>query len=213
MFTGLIEDVGRVTALDRRGDAGLLRLETVLLTAGTLVGDSIAVNGVCLTVTSVSGTALSFDVSPESLSRTMLGSLKSGSSVNLERAVKLGDRMGGHIVTGHVDCIATLTAIKENSGSRVLDFAAPALSMRYLVEKGSVTVDGISLTVNSAGNENFSVSIIPHTFTATTLSKLRVGDRVNIETDIIGKYVERLTQPRGGTGGLSVKTLAEHGFI
>jgi riboflavin synthase len=213
MFTGLIEDMGRVAALERRGEAGLLRVETSLPVSEIAIGDSVAVNGCCLTVTAMSGAVVTFDVSPESLSRTTIGSLRSGSSVNLERALKLGDRLGGHIVTGHIDCMATLSRSSESSGNRVLDFTLPAVSVRYLVEKGSVTIDGISLTVNSVGKDNFTVNIIPHTFSMTTLSKLRVGDWVNIETDIIGKYVERLVQPWNPGGGLSMKTLAENGFI
>ncbi len=213
MFTGLIEDVGRVAASERRGEAGLLRIETALTVSEIAIGDSVAVNGACLTVTAVDGKALTFDVSPETLSRTTVGTVRSGSSVNLERALRCGDRLGGHIVTGHIDCIASLARLRENAGNRVLDFTLPTASARYLVEKGSVAVDGVSLTLNSVGSDRFSVNIIPHTFTATNLSKLRIGDQVNIETDIIGKYVERLTQPWSGSGGLSMKTLAENGFV
>jgi riboflavin synthase len=213
MFTGLIEDTGRVTTLERRGDAGLLRIETALPVAEIAIGDSMAVNGACLTVTGQAGNMLTFDVSPESFSRSTIGSLRSGNIVNLERALKLGDRLGGHIVTGHVDCIASLARSQEHAGNRVLDFTLPPTSNRYLVEKGSVTIDGISLTVNSVSDGGFSVNIIPHTYSRTTLSTLRVGDNVNIETDIIGKYVERLTQPWKQGGGLSLKTLAENGFV
>jgi riboflavin synthase len=213
MFTGLIEDTGRVATIEKRGKAGLLKIETALPLHEIAIGDSIAVNGACLTVTALSGTTMTFDVSPESFSRTTIGALRSGSSVNLERALKLGDRLGGHIVTGHIDCIASLARLNEVDDNRVLDFSVPTTSSRYLVEKGSVTIDGISLTVNTAGTDSFSVNIIPHTFSKTTLSGLRIGDRVNIETDIIGKYVERLTQPWKNTGGLSMKTLAENGFI
>lgn len=213
MFTGLIEDTGRVTAFERRAQAALLQVSTSLPQEEIAIGDSVAVNGACLTVTRKSDGVLTFDVSPESLSATTLGSLASGSMVNLERAMRLGDRMGGHIVTGHVDAIGRLVRTNEVSGNHVLEFALPAESSRYLVAKGSVTINGISLTVNSVTQGGFSVNIIPHTLTATTLHTLRPGDRVNIETDIIGKYVERLIQPWRGGGGLTMKSLAENGFL
>ncbi len=213
MFTGLIEDTGRVASFHRRGDAGLLAVETSLPTAEIAIGDSIAVNGACLTVTAKNQRTLTFDVSPESISRTSLGTLVSGSRINLERALKLGDRLGGHIVSGHIDCAGYLTSTGINSGNHQMQFRLPPEHARYLVEKGSVTIDGISLTVNAVAQETFSVNIIPHTYASTTLAGLKTGDRVNIETDIIGKYVERLTSPWKTGGGLSMKTLAENGFI
>lgn len=213
MFTGLIEDTGRVAGFERRGAAGLLRVETALPVAEIAIGDSIAVNGACLTVTVKRDTILTFDVSPESLSGTTLGSLRSGSIVNLERALRLGERLGGHIVTGHIDCIANLAGMSTVSGNRVLEFTLPVENARYLVTKGSVAVNGISLTVNTVTAHGFSVNIIPLTQTETTLASLKPGDPVNIETDIIGKYVERLTQPWKAGGGLTMKTLAESGFL
>jgi riboflavin synthase len=213
MFTGLIEDTGRVASFLRRSEAGILVVETQLPTADIAVGDSVAVNGICLTVTATSQSTLTFDVSPESISRTTLGSLSSGSRVNLERALRLGDRLGGHIVSGHVDCEGRLIRSENRSGNHQLQFSLPQEYARYLVEKGSITIDGISLTVNAVSHDGFSVNIIPHTFAATTLGHLAIGDRVNIETDIIGKYVERLTAPWKNSGGLSMKTLAENGFI
>jgi len=213
MFTGLIEATGRVASFHRRGEAGVLTVETALPTADIAIGDSVAVNGTCLTVTAKSDRTLTFDVSPESISRTLIGKLCSGSTVNLEQALRLGDRLGGHIVSGHVDCAARLIRSEERSGNLQLQFTLPPGHARYLVEKGSVTIDGISLTVNSVSQEGFSVNIIPHTYSNTTLEQLRVGDSVNIETDIIGKYVERLTSPWKSGGTLSMKTLAENGFI
>ncbi len=213
MFTGLIEDIGRVVTMNRRGEAGVLGVETSLPTADIAVGDSIAVNGACLTVTSMHGAAVTFDVSPESLTITTIGALRSGQSVNLERALRLGDRMGGHIVTGHIDCVGKLKRSSENSGNRVLEFSLPPENIRYLIPKGSVAIDGISLTINSVTPVGFSVNIIPLTQVSTTLSSLKTGDEVNIETDIIGKYIERLTSPWKSGGGLSMKTLAENGFI
>lgn len=213
MFTGLIEDTGVVISLQRRGEAGVLAVETSLPTADIAIGDSVAVNGACLTVTARNLRTLTFDVSPESFSRTTTGKLSSGSRVNLERAMRLGDRLGGHIVSGHIDCAGQLVSSENRSGNHQLKFTLPPEYARYLVEKGSVAIDGISLTVNSFSQEGFSVNIIPHTYSNTTLVQLKVGDRVNIETDIIGKYVERLTSPWKSGGGLSMKTLAENGFI
>jgi riboflavin synthase len=213
MFTGLIEGTGRVTAIDRRGAAAILSLTTTLPVAEFAIGDSVAVNGACLTVTAASGSSLSFDVSPETLSGTTIARLRNGSSVNLERALRLGDRMGGHIVTGHIDCIGQLARMSETSGNRVLEFTLPAEKARYLITKGSVAINGISLTVNWVTENSFSVNIIPLTQVATTLSGLKIADEVNIETDIIGKYVERLIQPSHTAGGLSIKTLAENGFL
>lgn len=213
MFTGLIEDTGRVAGFHRQGEAGVLVVETTLPTAETAIGDSVAVNGACLTVTEKSSASLTFDVSPESISRTTIGSIRSGNRVNLERALRLGDRLGGHIVSGHIDCTGQLSRSEERSGNHQLHFTVPQEHARYLVEKGSVTIDGISLTVNSVTRDGFSVNIIPHTFAKTTLGQLKAGDRVNIETDIIGKYVERLTAPWRSEGGLSMKTLAENGFL
>ena len=213
MFTGLIEAVGRVTACERRGAAAVLTVATTLPVSEIAIGDSVAVNGACLTVTAKGEATLTFDVSPETLAGTTIESLRSGRNVNLERALRLGDRMGGHIVTGHVDCIGKLLQSSETSGNRVLEFSLPPDHARYLVHKGSVAIDGISLTVNAVSTGGFSVNIIPLTYSSTTLAQCKAGDRVNIETDIIGKYVERLTTPWKKEGGLSMKTLAENGFI
>jgi len=213
MFTGLIEDIGRIAAFERRAGAGVLRVNTSLPLQDIALGDSIAVNGACLTVTSKSTSTLTFDVSPESLSGTTLGTLAPGSGVNLEQALKLGARMGGHMVTGHIDCIARLSRLQTVSGNRVLDFTLPVASLRYLVPKGSVAIDGISLTVNTVSSDGFSVNIIPHTFSCTTLAAIAVGQAVNIETDIIGKYIEKMVQPWKSGGGLSMQTLAENGFL
>jgi riboflavin synthase len=213
MFTGLIEDTGRVAAFDRRGEAGNLRVETALPVEEIALGDSVAVNGACLTVTARSGVCLTFDVSPETIDRTTFRSIRPGSSVNLERALSLGERLGGHIVSGHIDCCGRLARLETRSGNRILEFALPPAHARYLVEKGSVAIDGISLTVNDVSAAGFSVNIIPHTLARTTLATLKPGDEVNIETDIIGKYVERLAQPWGSGKGLSMRTLAENGFL
>ena len=213
MFTGLIEDTGRVAAFERRGEAGVVRIETALPCSEIAIGDSVAVNGACLTVTAKAGTSLTFDVSPETITRTTYRTLRPGDMVNLERALRLGERLGGHIVTGHVDCCGRLARAETRSGNRILEFTLPPEHARLLVEKGSVAIDGISLTVNRVGAGSFSVNIIPHTSARTTLAGLKPGDEVNIETDIIGKYVERLAQPWKNGEGLSMRTLAENGFL
>ena len=213
MFTGLIEDIGRITSIDRRGAAAALTLTTALPVSEINIGDSVAVNGACLTVTAQTRTTLTFDVSPETIAGTTIGGLRSGSAVNLERALRLGDRLGGHIVTGHIDCIGRLARSSDTDRNRVLEFTLPAENARYLISKGSVAINGISLTVNRVTATGFTVNIIPLTQAATNLSVLKVGDKVNIETDIIGKYVERLTRPWSSANGLSMKSLAENGFL
>jgi riboflavin synthase len=214
MFTGLIEDVGRVVKLERRNGTARLWVATALPPAEFKAGDSVAVNGVCLTVTLIDGnTALSFDVSPETLDSSGLGRLKTGEMVNLERALRLADRLGGHIVTGHIDCVATVAGRREVSGNIVFSFSLPVAMNRYVVAKGSVAIDGISLTVNSVSSGGFTVNIIPHTAAMTTLRYRQAGDVVNIETDIIGRYVERLLGAGGGSiAGVTMQSLMENGF-
>ena len=215
MFTGLIEDVGKVQALERRGSSARLSVATALPAAEFFIGDSVAINGVCLTVTGSAGTVLTFDVSPETLDKSGLGRLSSGDPVNLERAMRLSDRLGGHIVTGHIDCVATVAERREESGNIIFSFRIHPENCRYVIEKGSVAIDGISLTVNSVTSDSFSVNIIPHTVQMTTLRFKKPGDTVNIETDIIGRYVERLLAGAGSSresGGISLKKLMENGF-
>lgn len=215
MFTGLVEEVGKVLGLDRVGAGARLHVSCALPREEIALGDSIAVNGVCLTVVEKSAERLSFDVSPESLEKTTFKSLRSGAFVNLERALRLGDRLGGHLVSGHVDCVAMVRERREVSGNVLFSFQLPARAARYLIEKGSVTIDGISLTVNTVADDGFTVNIIPHTAECTTLRLRRAGDEVNIETDLIGKYVERLLAGRAGDGekGVSLELLAKSGFL
>jgi riboflavin synthase len=217
MFTGLIEDVGTVRRIERRGDAGRLTVATTLPLDTVALGDSVAVNGACLTVVAKGGGDFTFDVSPESLKCTTLGSLSTGSAVNLERALRLGDRLGGHLVTGHVDLVATLAGRREVSGNILFVFRVASEFSRYLVAKGSVAVDGISLTVNTVDADSFSVNVIPHTAAKTTLEHRRAGDRVNIETDILGKYIERLlgagSDPGRRDRGVTLELLAKNGFL
>lgn len=213
MFTGLIEDTGRVSALERRNEAAILRISTALPVSEIAVGDSISVNGACLTVTEKEHSMIIFDVSPESLSCTTIGELRAGKTVNLERALRMGDRLGGHIVSGHIDCTGNLKLIRESSGNRQLEFAIPTPQLRYLIPKGSVAIDGVSLTINTVTSTGFSVNIIPLTLSSTTLNSLKTSDRVNIEVDIIGKYLERLALPWNNSGNLSMETLINNGFI
>lgn len=216
MFTGLIEDVGKVQRLERRGSAAQLTVSTVLPGGEFSLGDSVAVNGVCLTVTANSAPLLTFDVSPETLDTTGLGRLSPGDQVNLERAMRLSDRLGGHMVTGHIDCQATVQERRQASGNIIFSFKLPPEKCRYVVAKGSIAIDGVSLTVNRVSIDSFSVNIIPHSAEMTTLKLRKPGDVVNIETDIIGKYVERLLAGDAlakDSGGLSMNKLMENGFV
>ncbi len=214
MFTGLVETVGKVIQLERAGSAARLAVSATFAGDAVRLGDSIAINGVCLTVVSMDGGTFVFDVSPETMERTAFRGFKTGTPVNLERALRLSDRLGGHIVTGHVDCVATVVERREQSGNTVFGFRLPRDAARYVVAKGSITIDGISLTVNAVTGDGFSVNIIPHTAASTTLQFRKPGDEVNIETDILGKYVERLLtgQKEGGTG-LTLELLAKNGFL
>lgn len=194
MFTGLVEETGRVVGLESRG---MTRLEIAanVTTEDILVGDSVSVNGTCLTVNEVDGDSLVFHAMPETLRRTALGELSRGSLVNLERAMEAGQRFGGHIVQGHVDGVGEVLGVQPEGDAQIWTFTAPVEVLRYTVEKGSVCVDGISLTVASLGAGSFAVSILPQTREKTNLKELKIGDRVNLEADVIGKYVERLMQP------------------
>ncbi len=194
MFTGLVEEVGTVTAIEPLGDSTRLTVSGPLVTSDATHGASIAVDGCCLTVTELVDGCFSADVMAESLARTALGALVVGSSVNLERAAALGDRLGGHIVQGHVDGTGTLLSIEPSEHWTVLRFAMPEHLARYLVEKGSITVSGVSLTVVEVGDDWFTVSLIPTTLADTTLGSLSVGSPVNLEADVLAKHVERLLQ-------------------
>lgn len=193
MFTGIIEGVGTVRTVKKKDDGLELEISCEFDLERSNVGDSISVNGCCLTVTSRLGKSFWADVSSESTGITTLGNVKVGDPVNLERALQVGSSLGGHIVQGHVDGVGQVVDIKEHSGSVEFRIEIPAQLTKYIVEKGSVAVDGVSLTVNRSENNQFSVTVIPHTKLKTTFSKLKIGDRVNLEVDIIGKYVEKLT--------------------
>jgi len=191
MFTGIVEGKGRVRSLGNGNRGVTVAIEAPFDLSSDNVGDSIAVNGICLTVTGMTSTVFSADVSKETLSRTNLGRMKAGSEVNLERALRLGDRLGGHLVTGHIDGSGVIRKLEKRGESLYIEIKAEKKELRYIVEKGSVAIDGVSLTVNSVGNDSFTLNIIPHTLGLTTLGDLRQGRRVNIETDIIGKYIEK----------------------
>lgn len=192
MFTGIIEEVGRVRSLRRGAKSFTLEVEASKVMEGTQIGDSIATNGVCLTVTSLTGRGFTADVMPETVSRTALGELVAGSPVNLERALQLQTRLGGHIVSGHIDGTGRIANRRQDDTALWLTVECDSKMLRYVIEKGSVTLQGVSLTVARVDERSFAVSLIPHTQAATTLHEAKVGDLVNIENDIIAKYVEKL---------------------
>jgi riboflavin synthase len=194
VFTGLVEERGTIVSLDELSDSVRLTVSGPLVTSDARHGDSIAVNGVCLTVVANHDGAFTADVMRETLSRSSLGALSAGDEVNLERAARLDARIGGHLVQGHVDGTAEILSVSASDNWTLVRFSLPEALARYVVEKGSITVDGISLTVVEAGDDYFSVSLIPETLTATTLGSRGVGDIVNLEVDAIAKYVERLMQ-------------------
>ncbi len=220
MFTGIIEGTGKLLAKRNAGGGMAFDLEAGFDLTNPEEGESIAVNGVCLTAYNIEGRKFTVDVSPESLSRTILGKISVGGSVNMERALQLSDRLGGHIVSGHVDCVASVRERQPKGDFTLFLFAFPKEFGRYVIEKGSVTINGVSLTVNSCSVDCFEVSIIPHTLLVTTLGLLTRGSKVNIEVDIIGKYVEKMLLPRDPGGedsvaekGINQEFLAENGFF
>ncbi|MEI7631326.1 MAG: riboflavin synthase [Actinomycetes bacterium] len=192
MFTGIVEELGRIAHIESLPDAAKLKIEGAVVVSDVKEGDSIAVNGVCLTVVDLGANYFTADVMAETLNRSSLSKVAIGSKVNLERAARLDSRIGGHLVQGHVDAVASVLAIEPNVHWTLIRFTLPLDLARYLVEKGSITVDGVSLTIVEAGPDYFSVSLIPTTLEHTTLGGLTVGDIVNLEVDVIAKYVERL---------------------
>jgi riboflavin synthase len=192
VFTGIVRERGRVASIEGGTDGVRLQIEAAQTAAQTAVGDSVAINGVCLTATSVERGTLSFDAVAETLRRTSLGRLEPGSEVNLEPALRAGEPLGGHIVQGHVDGVGRVRSLEPEGDGALLTVEAPPELLRYCVEKGSITVDGVSLTVAALADETFAVALIPHTLAETTLSGLAPGDEVNLEVDVLAKYVERL---------------------
>jgi riboflavin synthase len=212
VFTGIVEHLGRVTAFTADAAGGKLGVDLGPLVAGVKIGDSVAVNGACLTVTSLTSEIATFDVGPESLERTTLGALAVGERVHLERALAAGGRLDGHLVQGHVDCVGQVERAVPRGRAVDLHIAVTDHSLDLVVEKGSIAVAGVSLTVNAVRGQRFEVSLVPHTQTKTFLNELRPGARVNVEFDIIGRYVARLLGRSGGRGSLDEGFLREHGF-
>jgi len=218
MFTGLVEELGTLRSVRKGADSALLTIEVEKILNDLKIGDSIAVNGVCLTVTNFGGNFFTADVMAETLVKSNLGDLRPNDRVNLERALRLGDRLGGHLVSGHIDGVGTIVNKERFDIAIIITIAAPREVMRYVIKKGSVAIDGTSLTVVDFAGEKFRVSLIPHTAHSTTLGYKKVGDTVNLEADIVGKYIERLLVDRGkATGednsGVSMELLLKNGFI
>lgn len=222
MFTGIIEEIGKIEQIRRGRDSAELVINAQTVLDDLKIGDSVAVNGICLTVTALHAQGFSADVMPETLHRSSLAQCKVGSRVNLERAMPANGRFGGHIVAGHVDGTGKIAKIRRDDNAIIFTISAAPQILRYIVEKGSITIDGISLTVTGVNAADFSVSIIPHTAAATTLGERKPGDSVNLENDIIGKYVEKLLIPAANanqeahknakSGGITKEFLSQHGF-
>lgn len=211
MFTGIIEEKGTVLSIESAADKYKLNIKAKTVLCGTMIGDSIAVNGVCMTVTDMTSESFSADIMPETLRRSSIGSLKNGSCVNLERAMAVNGRFGGHIVTGHIDGIGKILSVRKESNAVLVSIAAPQNILRLIVEKGSIAIDGISLTVTRVNKTDFSVSLIPHTACETTLLSKRAGETVNLENDVLGKYVDKLMNEKEGHG-ITLGFLMENGF-
>ena len=218
MFTGIIEAVGEVRNIVRARFGATCTVRVPPSISGCRPGDSLSIEGVCLTVTAVKGNLFTVDISAETLARSTLGSLKQGSPINLERALSLSDRLGGHLVSGHVDGTGTIDKIDKPQGAWILGVTIAQDLSRYLIEKGSVAVDGISLTVNKCFGKSFEVTIVPHTAQVTTISKKRRGDRVNVEVDMIAKYIEKFLShdntaiPKESAPGIDRELLLRYGF-
>ena len=219
MFTGIVEEVGILKSIRRGASSAVLEIAARTVLEDIHLGDSIAVNGVCLTATSFTGSSFTADVMHETLDRSSLAALRPGSRVNLERAMAANGRFGGHIVAGHVDGVGTVLETKQDDNAGWYTIAAGPEVLRYVVEKGSITIDGISLTVARVGPESFAISAIPHTVAVTVLKDRKAGDKVNLETDIIGKYVEKLlttgpvqTAEPKQTSGITKDFLTRYGF-
>jgi riboflavin synthase len=211
MFTGIVEEMGSVKTLTRNAGGARLTISASTVLGNTALGDSICVNGVCLTVVEKSNADFSADVAQETLKVSNLGDLRTGQQVNLERALQLSARIGGHLVTGHVDAVGRIKEKRQEGNSWRIFIEAPETALRYVIKKGSIAVDGISLTIADVDKAGFSLAMIPHTAKLTTLGFKAAGDSVNLETDIIGKYVEKLLSGRV-EGGVSLELLKKSGF-
>ena len=217
MFTGIIEELGEIVSIERQGVSGTIRIRAKKVLEGTKVGDSIAVNGICLTVTSMQDGMFTADVMAETIRRSSLAQAKAGDAVNLERAMLANGRFGGHIVSGHIDGTGTIRSYRREENAVWVTIGTKPEILRLIVEKGSICIDGISLTVAAVTDDTFSVSIIPHTGEETTLLKHEPGALVNLENDVVGKYVERLmnfkgTDPQPESSGITMEFLEKYGF-
>ena len=213
MFTGIIEEIGKIKSFKKDSNGATIEVDCSLVLEDTKLGDSIAINGVCQTVIELTPNSFKARVSDETLKVTTFENLKSGDIVNLERALTLNSRLGGHIVSGHVDCRGKFTKIEKLTDFYNLEFEIPQNQTKYVVHKGSITINGISLTVAEINHNRFKVAIIPHTFENTNLKALDVGDNVNIETDILGKYVEKMLSLKDNDSKISMTFLQENGFV
>ncbi len=218
MFTGIVEEIGRIEAVQKGSQSSILKIAAQRVLEGSQIGDSIACNGVCLTITSMSEKNYECDVMAETLRRSNLGSLKPGDSVNLERALAVGSRLGGHIVSGHIDGRGSIVSMEREDNAVWVTIRAEKEILRYIIEKGSIAIDGISLTVAYVDDKVFKISMIPHTGEATTLLSKKAGDSVNLENDLIGKYVEKLLftkseEKKEEKDELTMDLLAEYGFM
>ncbi len=220
LFTGIVESFGTVRKIAARQEGRVLTISTDMDLSGSRVGDSIAVNGACLTATRLEPDVFDVDMAPETVDRTTFKHAKAGMRVNLERALRLSDRIDGHLVSGHIDGTGTIVSLKKRSNALIIRIGAAGSLMAEMIEKGSVAVDGISLTINSCSDTDFEVSVIPHTAQATTLGLKSPGDEVNIETDMIGKYIRKMLQQATGASGapmlskgVDLDLLARNGFL
>lgn len=212
MFTGIIEEIGQIQSVRRGAQSALLRIAAKTVLSDVKLGDSIAVNGVCLTVTSFDASSFTADVMHETMQRSSLSRLQSGSRVNLERAMAANGRFGGHIVSGHIDGTGVISTIRRDDNAVWYTIRAQSGLLRYIIEKGSIAIDGISLTVATVSDADFAVSVIPHTAKETILSEKRQGDMVNLENDSIGKYVEKLLGGSAPESGISKESLIKFGY-
>jgi len=211
MFTGIIQEIGKVRS-SRRGTNLVLEIESIVVSKGLKIGDSIAINGACQTIVKIGGGSFTVEAIPETLSRTNLGELKSGESVNLEPPLATGEKFHGHFVQGHIDCAGEIDSITRNDGQITLSIKFSEQYSKYLIEKGSVAIDGVSLTVTSVSSGRFQVALIPHTMENTTFKYKQHGDKVNLEFDMIAKYIERMMSP-GKQNEITSEFLREHGFV
>lgn len=217
MFTGIIEGFGTIRSVSGSGQGRKMSIEADFDLDNTKIGDSIAVNGACLTAVRLSGRVFDVDVSPETIEKSTFKNTRPGARVNLERALKLSDRLDGHIVSGHIDGTGIVDSVENNSNAVIIKIKAPENVMKYIIEKGSVAVDGTSLTVNSCNNDSFSLAIIPHTKGLSTVGSKKPGDEVNLEADVVGKYIEKLITGSKSSSdeneGISMDFLRSNGFL